>query len=250
MKKKLSALLLTTVLVCASAVPVFADNFTSSVTQKEAPTIETVKMADGTEVGAIIYDKDGKEVEGVALDDIVITPISSDKASDELKEANDEIKAAASLKDICADIETTLAKTGSDAKVEDLVVSDLFDVQLPEEAEKLLQEEGNTITIRFNLGAKQGELLMSMVNCDGTKWEMVNQDGIKINADGTVDVTFDKFCPVAFVKDSAAVSVNPNGPSSPQTSDFNMMPVAAAAAIVLAAACAAFVFGKNRKAGF
>lgn len=71
---------------------------------------------------------------------------------------------------------------------------------------------------------------MSMVNCDGTKWEMVDQKGINTNSDGTVDVTFDKFCPVAFIKDSAAVAVNPNGPASPQTSDINMTVVAAVAA--------------------
>ena len=92
---------------------------------------------------------------------------------------------------------------------------------------------------------------MSMVNCDGTKWEMVDQKGINTNSDGTVDVTFDKFCPVAFIKDSAAVAVNPNGPASPQTSDINMTVAAAVAAMILVGACAAFVMtGKNRKAGF
>ena len=92
---------------------------------------------------------------------------------------------------------------------------------------------------------------MSMVNCDGTKWEMVDQKGINTNSDGTVNMTFDKFCPVAFIKDSAAVAVNPNGPASPQTSDINMTVVAAVAAMILVGACAAFVMtGKNRKAGF
>ena len=47
MKKKLSALLLTAALVCVSAVPAFADNFTPSVTQKEAPKIVATKTADG-----------------------------------------------------------------------------------------------------------------------------------------------------------------------------------------------------------
>lgn len=43
MKKKLSALLLTAALVCVSAVPAFADNFTPSVTQKEAPKVVAIK---------------------------------------------------------------------------------------------------------------------------------------------------------------------------------------------------------------
>lgn len=68
-----------------------------------------------------------------------------------------------------------------------------LEIILPEEAQKKLEEDGNTLTIKFDLGAKQGELLMSMVNCDGTKWEMVDQKGINTNSDGTVDVTFDKF---------------------------------------------------------
>lgn len=251
MKKKLSALLLTAALVCVSAVPAFADNFTPSVTQKEAPKVVATKTADGTEVGAIIYDKDGNEVEGIPMDQIKVIPISSSEASDELKKANDEIKNAASLKDICPEVETTLAGITSDVKVEDLVVSDLFEVILPEEAQKKLEEDGNTLAIKFDLGAKQGELLMSMVNCDGTKWEMVDQKGINTNSDGTVNMTFDKFCPVAFIKDSAAVAVNPNGPASPQTSDINMTVVAAVAAMILVGACAAFVMtGKNRKAGF
>lgn len=37
MKKKLSALLLTAALVCVSAVPAFADNFTPSVTTEGGP---------------------------------------------------------------------------------------------------------------------------------------------------------------------------------------------------------------------
>ena len=139
MKKKLSALLLTAALVCVSAVPAFADNFTPSVTQKEAPKVVATKTADGTEVGAIIYDKDGNEVEGIPMDQIKVIPISSSEASDELKKANDEIKNAASLKDICPEVETTLAGITSDVKVEDLVVSDLFDVILPEEAQKKLE---------------------------------------------------------------------------------------------------------------
>ncbi len=253
MKKKISILLLTAALLCVGAVPAFADNFTPSVTQKEAPTIVPMKEADGKEVAAIIYDKDNNEIRGISADEITVTPLSErEKASETVKESLDkayaDIEGAKSLKDLCPEVVTTLSGITDEVKVEDLVVRDLFDVEIPEEDEELLQQAGNHLTLKFDLGIEQDALLMAMVNCDGTKWEMVDQKGIVINSDGTVTVTFDKFCPVAFITDGSAVSIDPNGPSSPQTSDISFWPAAGVA--LIAVICGLIlVYRKNKKAG-
>ena len=72
------------------------------------------------------------------------------------------------------------------------------------------------------------------------------------NADGTVDVTFDSLSPIAFVVDSTetdtSASTDANAPTSPQTGDSSLPPVAGAGLIALgcvALASAAVVWKKR-----
>ena len=53
-------------------------------------------------------------------------------------------------------------------------------------------------------------------------------------------------CPVVFVSDGGQVAIDPNGPSSPQTSDDMNMGIMAVVFIV-AAAGGAFVVKKSKK---
>ena len=94
------------------------------------------------------------------------------------------------------DIGDYLKEIGSEASVEDLVVRDLFDVSVTGAA-----AESDSVTVRFNLGLSQSATLIVLHNYEGSNWEIIPKDRVKQNADGTVDVTFDSFSPVAFVVD-------------------------------------------------
>ena len=70
--KKFASLLMAALLMVAMALPASAVDFTPSVQQKPAPTVETVTDASGNEVSAIIQDANGTEVHGVTADQMAI----------------------------------------------------------------------------------------------------------------------------------------------------------------------------------
>ena len=253
--KKIAAFLLTAVLVLGSSMSVMAADFTPSVTQKEAPEVKVMKMADGTEVYGIFRDKDGKEIAGLKRGDIIITPVAKrDSASAQIKknldEAYDCIQKAKNTTDLYAKMAEVLKKAGSDATPDDLVVSDLFDVTFTDGYGGYMDVEGNTLTLTFDVKKTPGQTLVILTRCDGVNWEPVDPKNVTINADGTVTVTFEKFCPVAFLTDVASVSADPNGPTSPQTNDISGMSFGCALAVICAAALVCTAAAKKRKAGF
>lgn len=237
--KKIVVILSAILLVVALAVPSFAAGFTPSVVQKGAPTVVSATDADGN---------------AFADGEVIVTPVSAADSADAaiadgLKAAYEQIKAAATLTDIAPSIGDYLKEIGSEASVEDLVVRDLFDVSVTGAA-----AESSPITVRFNLGLSQSATLIVLHNYEGSNWEIIPKDRVKQNADGTVDVTFDSFSPVAFVcriKQETADTLTPstNAPSSPQTSDNGVLRVAGVAALGLgcAAVIGSVVASKKRK---
>lgn len=236
--KKIVVILSAILLVVALAVPSFAAGFTPSVEQKGAPTVVSATDADGN---------------AFADGEVIVTPVSAADSADAaiadgLKAAYEQIKAAATLIDIAPPIGDYLKEIGSEASVEDLVVRDLFDVSVTGAA-----AESSPITVRFNLGLSQSATLIVLHNYEGSNWEIIPKDRVKQNADGTVDVTFDSFSPVAFVvdKQETADTTMPstNAPSSPQTSDNGVLRVAGVAALGLgcAAVIGSVVASKKRK---
>ena len=63
--KKFASLLMAALLLVTMALPASAVDFTPSVQQKPAPSVETVTDASGNQVSAIIQDASGNEVHGV-----------------------------------------------------------------------------------------------------------------------------------------------------------------------------------------
>lgn len=255
--KKFAMLFTTLLLVVLMAVPVSAASFTPSVEQKEEPTLSTMTDASGNEVVAIIRDADGNEIQGVTASDLVITPVSkageADAAiSEMLTAAYEQIKGANTLADLVPTIGDTLTALGSKAAVEDLVVRDVFDVTVTGAAAEYLAEEGNTITFRFDLGISPSALLLVLHNYSGSDWEIIADDKVVKNADGTVDVTFESLSPIAFVVDGKETtdgdSVDANAPTSPQTNDNTLPPVVGAGILGLgcAAVLSAVVIWKKR----
>lgn len=235
--KKIVVILSAILLVVALAVPSFAASFTPSVEQKGAPTVVSATDADGN---------------AFADGEVIVTPVSAADSADAaiadgLKAAYEQIKAAAKLTDIAPSIGDYLKEIGSEASVEDLVVRDLFDVSVTGAA-----AESSPITVRFNLGLSQSATLIVLHNYEGSNWEIIPDDRVVQNADGTVDVTFDSLSPIAFVVDSTetdtSASTDANAPTSPQTGDSSLPPVAGAGLIALgcvALASAAVVWKKR-----
>lgn len=257
--KKLALFLSVLLIAVTLAAPVSAAvNFNPSVEQKPAPTVDTVTDANGNEVSAIIRDQNGEEVHGVDAGEITVTPVSAlDQAAADISEmltkAYEQIQQANTIADLVPTIGDFLQTIGNTVtQVADLVVRDVFDVSLTGTAAEYLAQEGNNITLRFDLGLAPSATLIVLHNYEGSNWEIIPDDRVVQNADGTVDVTFDSLSPIAFVVDSTetdtSASTDADAPTSPQTGDSSLPPVAGAGLIALgcvALASAAVVWKKR-----
>lgn len=258
--KKLALFLSVLLIAVTLAAPASAAvNFTPSVEQKPAPTVDTVTDSSGNQVSAIIRDQNGEEVHGVSIDsgELIVTPISqasqaAQAISEMLTNAYEQIQQADTIADLVPTIGDFLQTIGSASQVADLVVRDVFDVSLTGTAAEYLAQEGNNITLRFDLGLAPSATLIVLHNYEGSNWEIIPDDRVVQNADGTVDVTFDSLSPIAFVVDSTetdtSASIDADAPTSPQTGDSSLPPVAGAGLIALgcvALASAAVVWKKR-----
>ena len=258
--KKLALFLSVLLIAVTLAAPVSAAvNFTPSVEQKPAPTVDPITDSNGNQVSAIIRDQNGEEVHGVSIDsgELIVTPISqasqaAQAISEMLTNAYEQIQQADTIADLVPTIGEFLQTIGSAAQVADLVVRDVFDVSLTGTAAEYLAQEGNNITLRFDVGVAPSATLIVLHNYEGSNWEIIPDDRVVQNADGTVDVTFDSLSPIAFVVDSTetdtSASTDANAPTSPQTGDSSLPPVAGAGLIALgcvALASAAVVWKKR-----
>lgn len=258
--KKLALFLSVLLIAVTLAVPASAAvNFTPSVEQKPAPTVDPITDSNGNQVSAIIRDQNGEEVHGVSIDsgELIVTPISqasqaAQAISEMLTNAYEQIQQANTIADLVPTIGDFLQTIGSAAQVADLVVRDVFDVSLTGTAAEYLAQEGNNITLRFDVGVAPSATLIVLHNYEGSNWEIIPDDRVVQNADGTVDVTFDSLSPIAFVVDSTetdtSASTDANAPTSPQTGDSSLPPVAGAGLIALgcvALASAAVVWKKR-----
>lgn len=258
--KKLALFLSVLLIAVTLAAPASAAvNFTPSVEQKPAPSVDPITDSNGNEVSAIIRDQNGEEVHGVSIDsgELIVTPISqasqaAQAISEMLTNAYEQIQQADTIADLVPTIGDFLQTIGSASQVADLVVRDVFDVSLTGTAAEYLAQEGNNITLRFDLGLAPSATLIVLHNYEGSNWEIIPDDRVVQNADGTVDVTFDSLSPIAFVVDSTetdtSASTDADAPTSPQTGDSSLPPVAGAGLIALgcvALASAAVVWKKR-----
>lgn len=259
--KKLALFLSVLLIAVTLAAPASAAvNFTPSVEQKPAPTVDPITDSNGDQVSAIIRDQNGGEVHGVSIDsgELIVTPISqasqaAQTISEMLTKAYEQIQQADTIADLVPTIGDFLQSIGNTVtQVDDLVVRDVFDVSLTGTAAEYLAQEGNNITLRFDVDISPSATLIVLHNYEGSNWEIIPDDRVVQNADGTVDVTFDSLSPIAFVVDSTetdtSASADANAPTSPQTGDSSLPPVAGAGLIVLgcvALASAAVVWKKR-----
>lgn len=201
--KMISKLLAILLVIGLLAAPVCAEGFTPSVEQKGAP--ELVAAPDAPEGAAVaIKDADGNVVAGIPAEEIVMTSVADSEdapeaVKEEMKAAYDSVANAASLAEVVPELGKALEDRKAGVKAEDLVVRDLVNVSVSEEAAKKLAETGNNVTLSFKLGMKQDDFLMVMCFVDG-QWVILDADQVEILEDGTVNVTFrEKIGTIAFV---------------------------------------------------
>ena len=221
MLKKISVTLVAIAMVAAMAVPAFAADFTSSVTGKPAPETVTTTNSSGETVAAIIYDANGKEAASIPVGSLIVTPVSAAKTanasvSKQLTAAYEQLKTTP-LVSIAPTLTDAVKTYSPQMTVEDLVVRDLFDVSLDDSAKEQLAKNGNAIKIQFALNLPSDALLLVLHNTEGTTWELIADNKVVRNSDGSVTVEFDSLSPIAFLTDGGSLATDPNAPTSPQT---------------------------------
>lgn len=188
--KKMICLLTVLTLTLALACPVFAANpFVPSISEKEEPDI----VIDDEGVAGVIRGEDGEIIDKVEGDCLVITPISKAETSTEIPEDAREELLYVYEELLSGDMTLPYEEDGLDP--ENMVIRDLIDASwLCEEHPEMLEPEGVTIDLTFDIGVDADTKVYVYVYIDGV-WTPVP---VVNNGDGTVTCTFEKICPIAF----------------------------------------------------
>ena len=206
MKRILTFILVAAMLAVPFALTASAENFVPSITVKPAPDVEHIETdGDGKYIIGYIVDPDGNIIATVYEDCIVITSVDEAEDTDKIpKESADlliDVYEKISDKDYdLSDLSEELNKLvkdtlGEDYDAESLVIKDLFDITgLCDDIKTHLPVDGNVITLKLSTPVDKSTPIFVMTYIDG-KWAPVEK--VVNNGDGTIDVTFEDFCPVA-----------------------------------------------------
>lgn len=215
--KKLALCLMTLIMCVCMLAPVSAtnDDYVPSVTYTSTELVTIGLSEDGQEIVGYIVDKDGK-VLSVAYRGCVRV--------DSLEEALDEeSNIADSVRKLLIDLynqflnnevklsensvglnEWVAEKFGEENNADNLVIRDLFDIQVHhEECNNWLEQEGTTIDLTLDVDMEKDSVFQVIRFKDG-KWELLekvvnnNEDDDPEN-DGTITITSERYCPVAVV---------------------------------------------------
>lgn len=173
-------------------VPVSAAKYTPSVTQKGAPTAAAFTPSV-QQKGAPTVEQTGVRV--TALVDLSKAP---KEVQETVEEAYKIIAEAESLEEAVPTLADVLKEMDTDLTAEDLVVRDLFYLELEKELEETLEKE-KEVAISFEVeGMEADDFLMVMVFVDG-EWVIVDAENVEIGEEEEVTVTFEAVGPIAFI---------------------------------------------------
>ena len=172
--------------------PVSAVKYTPSVTQKGAPTAAAFTPSV-QQKGAPTVEQTGVRV--TALVDLSKAP---KEVQETVEEAYKVIAEAESLEEAVPTLADVLKEMDTDLTAEDLVVRDLFYLELEKELEETLEKE-KEVAVTFEVeGMEKDDFLMVMVFVDG-EWVIVDAENVEFSEDEEVTVTFEAVGPIAFV---------------------------------------------------
>lgn len=173
-------------------VPVSAAKYTPSVTQKGAPTAAAFTPS--------VQQKGAPTVEqtGVRVTALVDLSKASKEVQETVEEAYKIIAEAESLEEAVPTLADVLKEMDTDLTAEDLVVRDLFYLELEKELEETLEKE-KEVAISFEVeGMEADDFLMVMVFVDG-EWVIVDAENVEMGEEEEVTVTFEAVGPIAFI---------------------------------------------------
>lgn len=173
-------------------VPVSAAKYTPSVTQKGAPTAAAFTPS--------VQQKGAPTVEqtGVRVTALVDLSKASKEVQETVEEAYKIIAEAESLEEAVPTLADVLKEMDTDLTAEDLVVRDLFYLELEKELEETLEKE-KEVAISFEVeGMEKDDFLMVMVFVDG-EWVIVDAENVEMGEEEEVTVTFEAVGPIAFI---------------------------------------------------
>lgn len=196
--KRVLAILVAAMLCVSCAVPVLAaeTDFTPSVTNKPAPEIVPVTDPDGNPAIGVICSDDGQIIDYVYEDCLIVTPVSEAETSTEIPDASRDV-----LLDVYAKLQSgamtiPYEKHNANLDSSEMVIRDLFDATFVcTEHPEMLEPEGVTLQITFDLGVKAGVDVYAMTY-KNSEWNPIVS--CENNGDGTVTCVFEKLCPVEF----------------------------------------------------
>lgn len=211
--KKFICLLTVLVLCMSLVVPAFAaeGDFVPSITYKPNPEIVPVPDAPEEDTIGVIRNKDGEIIDYVGRDCLMVTPIAH--------VWDEEIEVAPVVEELLLFVYGALndgsmtipyEKHEADLNADNMVIRDLFDAKwVCEEHRKMVEEEGVTFEITFDLGVVADAEIFVMTYDEETKeWDPI----VKTvnNGDGTVTCTFEHLCAIEF---SMPIAAAPSAPS-------------------------------------
>ena len=220
--KKIVCLLIGLLLCMSMVVPAFAaeGDFVPSITYKPNPEIVPVAGESGEEYIGIIRDKNGDVMDYVDHGCLLVTPIAH--------VWDEEIEVSADVEDLLLFVYNGLNDDSMNIPYEkheanldagNMVIRDLFDARwLCEEHRKMVEEEGVTFEITFDLGVVADVQIYAMTYDELTKeWNPV----VKTvnNGDGTVTCTFEHLCAITF-----SMNVEKNEPATDDAQPANILP--------------------------
>lgn len=170
---------------------------------KDAPEIIAAPNEEGKEANAVIRDEDSTVLGSISAKELEVTTIAEakdDETHQRLMDAWEQLRKE-SLEDIVPDIAKALGEKSTSVSVEDLVIYNVIDLSSNAEDAKLLEKEGNNVTITFKTDLKKDQLFFVIQNYEENKWRIIPDEMLVHDKDdeNVLSVTVDSLTPIAFV---------------------------------------------------
>lgn len=202
--KRVISLLAVLALCFSLAVPVLAEEFVPSITDKGSPDIVPVEDEEGNEYIGVILDENGNVIGYLNEKCLVVTPVSKAKTSTLIPDAAEQMLLDVYDQLVAGTMDLPFDKFNANLDPDSMVIRDLFDVSwlCGEDSDyeehpdhpTVVEPKGITVRITFNLGVSKNAAVYTMSYKRGAWNPIVSTVN---NGDGTVTCTFEDFCPVA-----------------------------------------------------
>ncbi len=190
--KKVISLIIALVLCFSMACAVVADDFAPSISYEDFEFV----VPSEQEAVAIIRDANGNVVEFILDDCLIVVTVAQalDKNSKIPEHMREELLDVYNKLNN-GDMKLPYDKLDTKYKAKDFEIRELIAAELCDEHTKMLAEDGVTVEITFYLGVQKTDKVYVMTYIE-EEWDNV----VKVvnNGDGTVTVTFEELCPIAF----------------------------------------------------